>query len=108
MTTPTMEQTITPEERGRRVELAKGLSAAVRTEAESLMLKADTISKARGIEYGAAYSTIDFLIDELDRVRQEALAQGWDEAVDYAGNYLGVTMSAALVFAERNPHRSHE
>lgn len=96
-----MEQTITPEERDKK---NASLREAKHT---SLVYPADNPSWAISHLQGL----VDFAADEIDRVRQEALAQGWaacEKEIVYKGHYFNECEGWLHVDMKdiANPHRN--
>ncbi len=84
-----MSQTITPEERAQRVKDCR------------MYLEEDCTCES--------CSSITFLLDELERVKQEALAQGWDDCAAAAKERLfvaNIDPSIQEELRDLNPHRA--
>jgi hypothetical protein len=102
-----MEQTITPEFRQSRIETAGLLAKRYKEDAGYFRREGGALEEGLAIERDAWANTIEFLLEEIGTVRQEALAQGWDE-----GHAVGVedgrAMSDddAMPYETPNPHKS--
>lgn len=100
-----MEQTITPEEHPLIVDGVHDVFTRWMTgkleEASDPTKAAWTLAGA----LGAAIQELDARYHTISSVRQEALAQGWDEASMYVYEVEG-KHEAARRIAESNPHRN--